>query len=72
MSWIYEKSTNNSARFVLGETGKKTIICIGVNPSTATPDKLDPTLESVKRIAKHNGFDGWIMLNIYAQRSTDP
>ena len=45
---------------------------IGVNPSTAAPDHLDPTLQSVERIAKHNGYDSFIMLNVYAQRATSP
>ena len=27
---------------------------------------------SVKRIANYNGYDGFLMLNIYPQRATDP
>ena len=42
------------------------------NPSTARPDQLDSTLRSVDRIARNNGFDSWIMLNLYPQRTTDP
>jgi len=48
------------------------LICFGVNPSTAEPNNLDPTLKSVARISSANGFDSWIMLNIYPQRSTNP
>ena len=48
------------------------MICIGVNPSTAEPDCLDRTLESVQRISLKNGYDSWIMINIYPQRSTNP
>lgn len=70
--WIYERTEDNSARFVLGETGSRPLICIGVNPSTATPEKLDPTLAMVKRTANRFGFDGWIMLNLYPQRATNP
>ena len=72
MAWIYSTNQNNTARFTLGETGTKIIGCIGVNPSTAEPEKLDRTIQSVKRIATTNGFDGWLMLNLYPQRATDP
>lgn len=71
-SWIYETNVDNSARFVIGEKGDNPLVCIGVNPSTATPDKLDPTLRRVKAFAKKLGYDGWIMLNLYPQRATKP
>ncbi len=70
--WIYQNDLNNSVRYVLGIKGKNPLICIGINPSIAEPDKLDNTLRSVKRISVLNNFDGWVMLNIYPQRSTDP
>ena len=70
-NWIYEQD-GEQIRYVLGETGDKTVICIGINPSTATPEKLDRTLENVKKIAKYNDYTGWIMLNVYPQRNTKP
>lgn len=75
MGWIYEKTDNNTARFVLGEPGEPgepNLICIGVNPSTAEPNKLDNTLKTVKAIAIKKGYPGWIMLNLYPQRATNP
>ena len=42
------------------------------DPSTAQPGDLDNTLKSVERIALGNGFDSFIMFNVYAQRATDP
>ena len=45
---------------------------MGSNPSTARPGALDPTLKSVERIARNNGFDSFIMFNVYAQRATSP
>ena len=56
----------------MGTRGKDPLICIGINPSTAAPDDLDNTLKSVSRIAAGNGFDSWIMFNVYAQRATRP
>ena len=72
LDWIYSKSSDNSCRYVLGTIGVNPLICIGVNPSTAEPDCLDRTLESVQRISLKNGYDSWIMINIYPQRSTNP
>ena len=71
-SWIYFNTLDNKARFVLGKKGKKTFLCIGTNPSTATPSKLDNTLKTVKRFSKDLEYDSWIMLNIYPQRATNP
>ncbi len=68
--WLYYHEENT--RYVLGIKGKKPLICFGTNPSTAKPDRLDNTLRSVERISRNNGFDGWVMLNVYPQRSTDP
>jgi len=45
---------------------------VGVNPSTAAPFDLDLTVTKVKEFARRNGFDGWVMLNLYPQRSTNP
>lgn len=71
--WIYKNNDDNSVRFILGEDGKSPLVCFGVNPSTATPEKLDRTLVQVQKTAKKNKeFDGWIMLNVYPQRATNP
>jgi hypothetical protein len=70
--WIYERSEDNRFRYVLGERGENPLVCIGVNPSTATPEQLDPTLRNVKSWAKRLKFDGWIMLNLYPLRATNP
>ena len=59
-------------RYILGTKGDNPLICIGINPSTAAPDDLDNTLKSVERIALGNGYDSFIMFNVYAQRATDP
>lgn len=70
--WIYVPDFYTDYRYILGTRGKNPLICIGINPSTAAPDDLDNTLKSVSRIAGHNGYDSWIMFNVYAQRATDP
>ena len=70
--WLYVPDFYTEYRYILGTRGGNPLICIGINPSTAAPDDLDNTLKSVSRIAAHNGYDSWIMFNVYAQRATDP
>ena len=70
--WIYAPNFYSEYRYILGTRGEKPLICIGINPSTAEPDNLDNTLKSVERIAHGNGFDSFIMFNVYAQRATKP
>ena len=70
--WLYVPDFYSEYRYILGTVGKKPLITIGINPSTAEPDNLDNTLKSVERIALGNGFDSFIMFNVYAQRATNP
>ena len=70
--WLYVPNYYSEYRYVLGTRGKKPLICVGIIPSTAAPDDLDNTLKSVERVAHHNGYDSFIMFNVYAQRAADP
>jgi hypothetical protein len=70
--WLYVPPRYSEYRYILGTRGNNPLICIGINPSTAKPNELDNTLKSVERIAKHNGYDSFIMFNVYAQRATIP
>lgn len=70
--WLYVPNFYSEYRYILGTRGKNPLICVGINPSTARPDALDNTLKSVERIALGNGFDSFLMFNVYAQRATDP
>ncbi len=70
--WLYVPDFYSEYRYILGTRGENPLICIGINPSTAEPDHLDNTLKSVERIALANGFDSFIMFNVYAQRATNP
>ena len=70
--WLYVPDFYSEYRYILGTVGKRPLITIGINPSTAEPDRLDNTLKSVERIALGNGFDSFTMFNVYAQRATNP
>lgn len=69
--WIYHHDEPLS-RYSLGQEGARPFVCFGINPSTAKPNDLDPTVASVARFAVNQGYDGWIMFNIYPQRATNP
>ena len=70
--WLYVPDHYAEYRYLLGTRGENPLICIGINPSTAAPGDLDNTLKSVERIAAGNGFDSFLMFNVYAQRATRP
>jgi len=70
-----EFSNNRKYRFTLWRIWDKTkplVMFIGLNPSTANETENDPTVCSVGRIAKVNGYGGFYMMNCWAYISTDP
>lgn len=68
---IYSNDRNDGWRYTLGRSGKNPLLTIGLNPSTATVEKSDPTVARVDRVASMNGYDGFIMLNLYPVRATN-
>lgn len=48
------------------------IAFIGLNPSTADETQNDPTVRRCIGFAQDWGYDGMVMLNIFAYRATDP
>ena len=80
-SYIYEDTQKciyefTSVRYVLGrkidKSKTKALICIGINPSTAIPTLLDPTLSRVQKYAQNCGeYNAWYMINVYPQRATN-
>lgn len=69
--WVYDHD-EPGARYSLGQEGNNPLICFGVNPSTAVPGNLDPTVASVAKYSEVMGYDGWLMFNLYPQRATNP
>lgn len=75
----YYSGVSKSYRYMLGQAGKNPLIVVGINPSTATPEKLDATVRNVNRICLYQDaktkcarYDSFIMLNIYPQRDKNP
>lgn len=68
---IYHSDQNDQWRYTLGRSGERPLLVIGLNPSTATQEKADPTVARVQKVAALHGYDGFVMLNLYPVRATD-
>lgn len=66
------KGNANEFRFSLTKEGNRKLVVFGVNPSTANEQIADLTITKVMGFTERNGFDGFIMLNLYPQRCTNP
>ena len=62
--WLYVPNTYSDYRYLLGTRGRRPLICVGANPTTAAPDNLDNTLKSVERIALGNGFESFLVFDV--------
>lgn len=69
---IYHESPDKALRYTLGKKGSRPLIAIGLNPSTADDKKPDITISKIMGFAERNGFDGFVMLNLYPHRATFP
>lgn len=68
---IYHSDNKDQWRYALGKSGMRPLLTIGLNCSTATQEKADPTVARVQKVAQLHGFDGFVMLNLYPVRATD-
>ncbi|WP_312045123.1 DUF1643 domain-containing protein [Anaerotignum sp.] len=74
---LYKCDLGDLHRYLMGEDindNDEIIICIGVNPSTANKEKLDPTLARLNNYCKlyREPNCKWVMFNLYSQRATNP
>ncbi|MEL7121195.1 MAG: DUF1643 domain-containing protein [Bacteroidota bacterium] len=69
---IYLIDEKNKCRFALGQTGTHTLLAFGLNPSTADDQKPDQTISKLIGFAERNGYDGFVMLNLYPMRTPYP
>lgn len=56
---------------VWGE-GRRRLVVVGYNPSTADESKDDPTIRRCVGFAKRERCDGLVMLNLFAMCATNP
>lgn len=67
----------DSHRFALGNasrasTGAPPLIAIGMNPSHAAETQADRTVNRLIEASVRRGYSGWVMLNLYPERSPRP
>jgi hypothetical protein len=67
----------SSYRFALGNLVRATLqapplIAICMNPSHAREDQSDKTINRLIRASEEYGYAGWIVLNLYPERSPKP
>ncbi|MDR2027681.1 MAG: DUF1643 domain-containing protein [Prevotellaceae bacterium] len=69
---IYRNSEDNSLRYVLGKKGSNPLVVLGLNPSTADDKTPDQTITRVMGFAEGTKHDGFVMINLYPLRATNP
>ena len=78
MSFIYKNATFSSCRKYryslsrVWDKKKKYVLFIGLNPSTANEEADDPTIRRCVNYAKDWGYGGFMMVNLFAYRTTLP
>jgi hypothetical protein len=68
----YEANESENVRFALGNTGNNTLLCFGINPSTANNNISDPTMNRLICFSWKHRYDSCIMLNTYPLRCSKP
>lgn len=58
-------------RFYIEQAGDKMLFVVGLNPSTANDKIADRTMTRVLEFVEKAGYNGFVMLNLSAQRQTD-
>ncbi len=69
---LYLTNERNTCRFYLGTRGSRTLHVIGLNPSTADDQRPDQTITKVMGFAERNGYDSFLMWNLYPRRTPFP
>lgn len=69
---ITSEPTHRHSLWRIWDRSQPLAMFIGLNPSTANGDTNDPTIESVIRLCKFNGYGGFYMMNCWSYISTDP
>ena len=66
---VYSNDMDDAWRYVLGTSGSRPLLVIGLNPHKATQLVADRTVAKSERVALEAGYDSFVMLNLYPVRS---
>ena len=69
---LHDDPEQLDTRFVLGQSGKRSLAILALNPSSATSLHPDQTLRRIHSITHHQNYEGFALFNLYPQRSTKP
>ena len=69
---VYQASSDNCQRYVIGKSGARPLHVIGLNPSTANQNKSDTTITKINNFSIQNKYDGFLVYNLYPIRATNP
>jgi hypothetical protein len=78
MKWMESSavfSQCGSYRYMLGRTwdkNRRSVLFVGLNPSTADATADDPTIRRCVRFARDWGYGSLLMANLFAYRCTEP
>lgn len=67
-----KESEDFKIRYYLEQKGDKMLFIVGLNPSYANMDRPDSTMKKILGFMKREGYNGFVMLNLYAQRGAFP
>lgn len=71
-AWISEDKRHRYMLWRIWDRYKPLMLVAGLNPSTADHEKEDPTSRRIKSFVESWGYGGYILVNVYAYRATDP
>lgn len=57
-------------RYVIGREGGNPLVVLCMNPSRASDDYSDRTINTVIKTSNKFGYDGWFVVNLYPERGT--
>lgn len=69
---ICHPENHPNLRYLLAKKGKNNLLVVGLNPSTADAEKSDPTVRNIDTITGNNGYNGWLLVNLYPKRKSSP
>ena len=68
----YSAAPDDTARYAIGRRGADPLVVVGLNPSRADRWRSDTTISKVAGFARRLGHGGFVVVNLYPLRATDP
>lgn len=69
---LYRHCPKNRYRFALGKMSDNPLIYLGLNPSIGEDTTPNRTVRRIMHFAEREGFNGFLLINLSAQRALTP